>query len=84
MSSHFKDHIQILVDLRCLELGIAPLSDSFDNFEGMCPKQARVCKRKFRKLKRKISREIGHPVGRKKINSYMRTLEWKKYFESCM
>ena len=50
---------EILVDIKCLELGIVPLSimQKTNPFEGMSDSEAKKVKRKFRKLKRKLSKK---------------------------
>ena len=77
----YKEFIDISVDLQCLNLGIAPVSDrEFLQFKGMTEDEIRIAKRKYRKVKRKLKKKIGRRPGRWDIIHHLRTQAWTKLF----
>ena len=77
MTSH-----EILVDIKCLELGIVPFSimQKPSPFEGMDDSDAKKVKRKFRKLKRKLNKK--RYLGRKSNNrDVYHSIQMKVYEE---
>jgi len=75
------DFIDIAVDLACLEIGIAPVSDrSFLQFKGMSEDEIHTAKRKYRKIRRKLKKKLGRNPGRWDIIHHLRAQAWAKLF----
>jgi len=73
--------IDMTVDLECLEIGIVPVSDqAFLQFKGVPEDEARVAKRKYRKIKRKLKKRLGRTPSRWDIIHHLRTRAWAKLF----
>ena len=69
-----KNHEKILVELKMLDAGVIPNSSPNNNvehhLEEMCSRDSRVCRRKWRKLKRKAMKSLGHKDLSKKPRRY--------------
>ena len=76
-----KDFINVTVDLQCLELGIAPVSDpEYLNFNGMTSEEIHTAKRKYRKIRRRLKKKLGRNPGRWDIIHHLRTQAWANFF----
>ena len=75
----YQELITTMVDLRCLEIGIIPLSSpGFLLFKGMSPDEIRVAKRKYRKLKRKLKKKLHRNPSIYDIKHHLREAAWSE------
>jgi len=75
--------IDILFDIKCLELGIAPIRVGVPpDFSSLSPAQQKACKRKFRKIKRRLAKKTGRRVFVSDIRAHIRAKAWREYFSA--
>ena len=75
------DMIDTLVDLRCLELGIAPFSISPSALNDLDNSGAlREQKRKFRKIRKKLSKKLKRPATRSDVVHQIRMQVFSEFF----